>query len=1223
MITLIEQNLYSCNADKFANFCRLYLSYKYEIINSTGFVLGKEKSKKGTPDNFIPIKDFYIFNEITTTDKKRLLPKLKQDIEHCFKQTDVPIEKILKIILICNSEITTSIQQELNKHKNSFNTSVDLEIIGIDAFSTIIFKEYPSIAKELGLTIDTGQILEVDEFISQYEKSKFSTPLSNRFFNRKKELEDGGLLVKNNDILIVSGQAGVGKTKLSLELVKEFQKNNTDYKTKYIKANGILDIWEDLKVQIIQDKNYIIVVDDANKLKSNLDLIINFQNSFNKGNLKLIFTVRNYVKDEIQGKLKSYQIIELKNFEKDELRKILQSSDFNISDFYIDKIYSISKGNPRIAIMAALAGINGEIEKLNNASLIMEEYFSSINQQLNVDSQLIKTSGILSLLRTIDFSHTKSIEEIEKHFEISKNELIENLELLFKYEIADEFNGSYKIADQILGEYIFYSVFIKQKQIPFRLLLYLYVDENKFSLVKLLTPIVSNYGFEQVKLLIIDDIIIKWESINNNETKCLKFLKDFWFYLPTESLLFIHKLIPINNIIELNSLPFEIYNDNNIETYDDRIIEILVNFKQFPDKFLLSLDLLVKYGLLNPLNFSKLLKVFTQSFTYRKYDHNLKYVNQIKLFEFLYDKVQSVDQIFYSKIILFIAPKYLIDSFESTVWDGNTIYTNQIPTHLSEEQKEFRSTLWNFIIDCYKNENLEDFVLDFFEQHRYAHHYLQYDVVIKFDKDLIINFFLENFLPKPNFRETKIVHRFFKNLDSYKVKYDKKLKGKFKNKKVDLWYLLNERAEDKRELLYQYVKKFDFKKYQILLGQIDVISKHKKGYFEGYSTIKDSISHIFIKLSKTDFNLFLKVFKELFKYEYSKYLFIGMIFRDFEYDESKSKLLRNLIFENIIDKDCIVPFLSHLPVEFVTFQDYEVLMDFFKDEKTVWINFIEDIFVKFKNSDIDLEKELNDILDYLILKSNSQNFFIHNDFFKYLYNDYKHIFSNRLKDIQFIYLALDSKNRHFDYDLEVLKLILIKNPKFINDLLESTFDDKTFISRNDFLENDFKRLWDLQNRDEVFEDIVKFSSKFPMFFKNVRSEVSTIFQGSGENGLSFLYYLVNKTTDERVLRLLFNIVVSIFNESKYNFLNIILKKNSNIDFFRSLDFYAGDSVTVNSRIPKIRGEISIYEELRDYLQNLNNIEYLEHLHFIENQINNYKAEIEWERKREFLSEWSI
>ena len=1222
MITLIEQKLSGCNADKFANLCRLYLSYKYEIINSTGFVLGKEKSKKGTPDNFIPIKDFYIFNEITTTDIKRLLPKLKLDIEHCFKQSDVPSGKILKILLICNNKITTAIQEELNKHKNSFSSTVGLEVLGIDAFATIIFKEYPSIAKELGLTIDTGQILEVDEFVSQYEKSKFSTPLSNHFFNRNTELKEGVSLIQNNDILIISGQAGVGKTKFSLELVKEFRKNNSDYKVKYIRANGILDIWEDLKIQIIKDKKYIIVIDDANKLKSNLDLIINFKNSFDNGTIKLIFTVRNYVKEEIQGKLKNYQLIELKNFERDELRKILQSSDFNITEYYSDKIYSISKGNPRIAIMAALAGINGEIDKLINASLILEEYFSSVNQQLNVNSQLIKTAGILSLFRTIDFSNAKSINEIEKYFEISKNELIENLELLYKYEIADEFNGSYKVADQILGEYIFYLVFIKQKQIPFKLLLDLYVDESKFSLIKLLTPIVSNYGFEEIRILIIDDIKSKW-NILSDDSKSLKFLKDFWFYLPTESLIFVNKFIATDNISDLDSLPFEIYNDNHIESYDDKIIEILVNFQQLPERFTLSLDLLVKYGLLSPLNFTKLLKVFTQSFTYGKYDHNLKYANQIKLFEFLYNKVQDEDNIFYSKIILFIAPKYLIDSFQSSVWDGNTIYTSQIPTYLSEEQKELRIKLWNFIFNCYKNENLQVFVLDFFEQHRYEHHYLQYDVVIKFDKKLVIDFFLNNFLPNPNFRETKIVHRFLENLGFYNIKYDKRLKGKFKNNEVDLWYLLNERALDKKELLYSYIEGFGIEDYKKFLGQIDVINKYKK-HFNGYHTIRESISHIFINLAKTDFKLFLKVFELLFKYEYSSSLFFGMIFRDIEYDDIKSNELRCIIKNNDkIIQDCIAYFLSHLPIQFVLYEDYEMLIKFFRDEKTVWVNFIEDIFVKFEHLEIDLEKELNSVIDNLIKKSSSINFYIHNDFFKYIYESYNQIFVNRLEDIKFLYLILDGKNRHFDYELDVLKLILEINPIFINDILESTFDQKTYISRNDFLENDFKKLWSLDNRNEIFEYIIIFSSKFPSFFKNVRSEVSTIFQGSEENGINFLSYIINKTTDERILKLTYNIVVSVFNESKYDFLTIILKKNSEIEFFKRLDFYAGSSVTVNGRIPKIREEMSIYEQLRDFIQNLNNIEYLEHLNFIENQINGYKAEIEWERKREFLDDWSM
>jgi hypothetical protein len=384
MITTIEQTLLSCNPDKFANICRLYLGYRYSIVNPTGLVVGKEKSKKGTPDNFISDNGNYIFSEITTIDKNQLVSKLKKDIDHCFNQTDISSDKIVRIILICNQEITTKIQEELNIHKNTFNRFTVLEVIGLDAFATIIFRDYPSLAKELGLSIDTGQILEMNEFIIQYEKSKFATPLSNAFYNRADELSKSVQFLNKSDYLLITGQTGVGKTKFSLELVKQFIENNSDYIVKYIRNNNQL-IWEDLKVQLIKNRQYLIVVDDANKLKSNVASIINFKNEFTEGNIKIVLTVRNYLKNEVEKELKEYELIELSNFDKTELSKILKSPEFNINDYYIDRIYSISKGNPRIALMGAIAGINNDIEKLNKASLILEEYFSSANKSIKND----------------------------------------------------------------------------------------------------------------------------------------------------------------------------------------------------------------------------------------------------------------------------------------------------------------------------------------------------------------------------------------------------------------------------------------------------------------------------------------------------------------------------------------------------------------------------------------------------------------------------------------------------------------------------------------------------------------------------------------------------------------------------------------------------------------------------------------------------------------------
>src|SRR5690606_13336008 len=116
-------------------------------------------------------------------DKKALVAKLKKDVKHCFIQKDIPIDSISKIILICNQEITTAIHKEISDYKKTFHNIASIELIGIDALATIIFRDYPSIARELGLTIDSGQILEMSDFIIQYEKSKFATPLSNAFYN--------------------------------------------------------------------------------------------------------------------------------------------------------------------------------------------------------------------------------------------------------------------------------------------------------------------------------------------------------------------------------------------------------------------------------------------------------------------------------------------------------------------------------------------------------------------------------------------------------------------------------------------------------------------------------------------------------------------------------------------------------------------------------------------------------------------------------------------------------------------------------------------------------------------------------------------------------------------------------------------------------------------------------------------------------------------------------
>lgn len=1218
MITAIEQALQRCNPDKFANLCRLYLAYRFPIVNATGLVVGKEKSKKGTPDNFIPDGDYFIFNEVTTIDKKELVKKLKNDVKHCFAQKDIPIASISKIILICNQEITTIIHKEISDYKNTFHNVADLELIGIDAFSTIIFRDYPSIARDLGLPIDSGQILEMSDFITKYEKSKFATPLSNIFYNRKDDLKKSVELLKISDYLLITGPAGIGKTKFSIELATKFKNANPEYIVKYIRNNNQL-IWEDLKVQLVKDKKYLIVVDDANKLKSNLSSIIHFKNEFEDSSLKIILTVRNYVKREVESELKNYEQIELNNFDKKELAAILQSPEFNITNYYVDRIFSISKGNPRIALMAAIAGIK-DVEKLNKASLILEEYFSSANKSIKNDRILLKVAGLLSLFKSIDVANTYQIGEISSRFDIPISTLIEKLSVLVEYELADEFQSTYKVADQILGEYIFYLVFIKNKDIPFSQLLDLYFDEHKISLTRLLNPIVSNYGFEDVKKLIIGDINVKWNSLKDDKDKAIRFLESFWFYMQTETLLFAHGIInPLGKTNE-NELKFEIYKNNHIKSYDDKLISLLVNFQNLPDKFDLALELLIKYGLSDSLVFTKVLKAFQQSFSYERFSYEHHYSSQIQLFNFLYSKAETNPQL-YSKTILYIADKFLIDSYHyNEGGDGRTVYFGQMIIVLTQEQKEFRTKLLNFIFKCYQDETLKNDVYEFFERHHYSHGHEKEKRVLVFDKNLIVSFFIKNF-NTDSFREAYIVKKYLRTYGWAKIKYRKEANELLKNNDFILWSSLDRRYERDMPYLEDF-RNFTYENYTDLLQSLGRISTYNDGNHSCLETIIGAVSEIILDLGQRDFNLFIDVLNELMKHDFSRRLYFGRIISNLTYDNDKINLLKS-VFNTAQDGEIyLMEMFTRVPKEFLTISDYNYLLKVVEEpeNKNVWV--LDHMIRRMPEMDINAAVEIPKVLQLIISKIGKVDYMnLHCDFLKIIHENYTEIFADNLKEIEKIYLHFDEQGRHFDYDLQVLKIILSYNTSFITDLLKYSLDEKDYLSRRDFDDNDFKKLWDMENSLSIFDNMINYLVKFKSIFVHGASEMTKVFRGNNEREIKFLKDKLIATSDSKMIVLIFNIITTVYKDRMLEFLKIILDKGCSLEQFKKLDFYTSAGVTMGSRLPNMQFELTQYEKVVQFLHDQKDIKYLEFIELLERNIMYVKMSVERERKEEFVSEW--
>ncbi len=1224
MITQIEKQLESINEDKFANIARLYLSYRYNNVLSTGFALGQEKSKAGVPDNFIPLKEgYYTFNEITTVLPEKLKTKLKKDIADCFEQKKIPETKIAQIILICNRKISPELYNELIEHKQKYSNA-KLEVIGIDDFANHIFRDYPSLCIELGIPIDTGQILEVEGFIKQYEKSKFATTLQNTFYNRDEELKQAIEFLNNSNLILINGQAGVGKTKLSLEIAKKFLDDNLEYKIKYIINNAGAPIWEDLKAQLVIDQNYLVVVDDANKLKSNLEFIANFLKEDRRGNIKLILTVRDYVKNEVSKKLEdfTYKEIGLTNFNREELAKILTSKEFNISSYGIDKIYAISKGNPRLAIMAASAALNKDYDRLNNATVIFEEYFSSVKNDLESlqDEDLLKVAGLLSIFRIIDIGVKEVVNEIQSSFGISEETLTSKLRLLLQYEVADEFKGAYKVADQILGEYIFYLVFIDKQYIPFFTLLKLHIENKGISLFKILTPIIQNYGFEKIQEKISPIIKDVWGEVKNHSSYCLKFLNDFWFYLPSESLLYIKTEIENLEQVNLEDLKFEVYRDNHIEQYDDNIIDLLVKFRQLNDSFKLALQLLVKYGLNSQLNFSKLLKAFRQSFSYSGYSYEEKYYTQRILLDFLYKKAQE-NTFFYSKLILFIADKFLIDSYHSTSSNGITSTTKHLQVVTINEQKEFRKKLWEFIFNCFADDKLKEYTYSFFEKHRYSSGLSKIKEVIEYDKDLIVPFFQGNFSNK-SFRECEIVYEYINQLDFAKIEYDESLKTHFSNEEFELFITLNDRALYKEDLLTDFAKGFKKQDYLELLELINGIYHHKIDYFapNNFSFIKDSITKILINLANTDFELFLIVFKKVYEYEYATKLLTGKLFKEINYDKTKAIKLKALMNGHEKIQGNIITLMRCLPQKFITIEDYRIFKSLILKERVNNYWFLDEVYEKVSYLAIDLKNELEEIIDRIHYKIQSDEYtYVHNDFFEFLAKEHYHTFKSKIKEIQNIYLFMNNRNNRYDYGAKFLHSILTLVPNFIIKLLKvreyGMYDD-----RNNYLLNN---VWSLENAEAVVTCALNFFKEIPIVFCNDTHVASILFNGSSEREKTLIKSIIQKSSNERELRMMFNIAVSKYHNERFQFLELLLQKKTDLDFFRRLDFYVQSTTFSGSRIPRIQFEINQYDELKRFFGSLSSLDLLPHMDWVDNKIKYCKLEIEEERKREFLDEWGI
>lgn len=553
-IQRITDALAQINEAVFQELCDAFLLLSNSNIRAfgrTGSHNFKQKTVAGTPDSYMLLSTGkYIFIEHSTNISEGVA-KLVKDVRKCLdeKKTKIATKDIAEIIFCINFNLDASQTDRIKKELEG--TSIGLTIHMLDSLAMDILYHHRNLAHQyLDIPFDSAQIVSSDIFIQEYNKASKSigTPLDNDFIKREEELLQVIEAMDNCDFVILTGSAGIGKTRLALEAMKSFQEANTSY-TGYSLSYKNHPIIEDLQQYFDVDKDYLLFVDDANRIDV-FGQVTGFYTGIRKGHLKIICTVRDYACDLVEDFFKGgipFTRIDITKLTDEQITAIISKEPFTILNTSFQRpIIATADGNPRIALMMArLAKEKGSIEALHNLKELFEAYFATfvIDDKLFNDPDTLRALGLISFFYTLPYRESNTMEEVLGVFGMDYTKFKDTIDKLEKLELIELQHDFVRIPEQNLSSYFFYKTFISDSLLSFEALLEHYSESHAGRFRDTVIPSNNMFGPADVMELLKPSLQKHFRKIIDDQRKAVKYLATFYYYLQPQAMEFVYSLI--------------------------------------------------------------------------------------------------------------------------------------------------------------------------------------------------------------------------------------------------------------------------------------------------------------------------------------------------------------------------------------------------------------------------------------------------------------------------------------------------------------------------------------------------------------------------------------------------------------------------------------------------------------------------------------------------------
>jgi hypothetical protein len=1250
----IQNALLELDGGKFQKLADSYIYKKgYEWINSPGSVTGSDKVRKGTPDTFFRLPNGkYVFVEYTT-QQTGVFNKVMNDLNKCLDvmKTGVPIEEII----FCHTT-TLSATEEHDLGIECMKYGININIFGIDKISQDLYHKYPILARDfLNIEVDTGQIVPPDDFISAYGRSKLATRLNTKFLFRETEIEQTLQDLENSDLVIVSGRPGIGKSRFALECCKRFKDAHPDYDFQCIYNRG-QDLYEDLRVYFSEPGSFLILVDDANRV-SRFDYIVQLlQGKREDQRIKVIVTVRDYALDGIRDSASSQgdaPIMELKPLEDSQIKQLVKDEFVILNPLYLDRIADISKGNPRLAMMAAeVAKRENKFESIIDVTVLYDQYFASIRRDLQElgDKNLLKVAGIVAFFRSIDYSNKEIMASIEDAFEMPSGAFWETAQRLHDLEIFDMYeNEVVKTSDQILATYLFYLAFFKERVLDFSILLEHFFPKHSHRLVDAINPVLNTFNLDEVKGAMREPVDKAWKSLEerNDKDGLLHLLEVFWFLLPTETLLYVK-----GQIDEMESKEFDLSRmefKENSWIPSPSILDILGSFKYGNDAdFRIALELLLEYIAKRPDELPQVLFLLTDRFGFNHRSYLRGFIIQQEVIDELWTYTNNGQNDIYSRIFLAVAEKYLHIKFHTTELKESHSF-NMIKFHLppTSELIQLRQIIWNRVFLLYKISALRKTVLNVLHNYCISNRADSVRDVITQDAKEVLPF-MNTELDPDSFCHCYAVHEYLDLLGCQSILFDKGMESKFTNEAYTLSTLLLQKNLERKNLglghdMYKLLKRkqidenfknFDLSDYKTFLNMCQEIYIEMVQERMDYQIQRETI-RILLALADREPDIYINVL------EY--YLKLGDPLNLISLPESP-RLIEKLVkiykaersYEilRLLDptmRPWLFCYYAALPASEISKDQLRQLYSLYQEAEGSSLPRCLDFLLKYRSLD---EAVVVRVTEIILEKVNTEPNFAYA--LESLFKEYTDvnkevidIFAENKYLLKRAYLAVLKIEDYADYDGKTFERILDLDQDFISEYIDHVYKiedmpglpddtrDFTFLWMRDDYEKVIERAVNQTFRNELGQDAFRYTYTYlNVFFTQQNNDKKYDVVRERQN--RFLNALIRQNyNNPDMMRFIFGVIANFATERRRQFVALFLEYNKCFEDFERLALEPNSMGWSGSAVPMLEKRVDYFESL---LQHLNDVKLLQHRQHVERIIQRYQRDIEREKKKDFIGD---